>query len=126
MSEEKRYTLTEAAKIFAQGKCATEGHSVLWSCPMRVETDGPNTPGPLFGCIRCNIRCFVTYPLDRGISWDPLVPAFLDHRRVALRKQCNEPKPGSHSPDGHDLVHLDREEWVCSRCDALITFQEVW
>lgn len=123
MDGERLYTLSEAHAQIGRARCATEGHDVLW-IPTRYEGDGPNTPGPLYGCARCPVRCLVVYPLDHIVTGE--YGSFVEGRRVALRKQCTEGRTYKYSMEGHNLVHLDREEWVCSRCDALITFQEQW
>lgn len=123
MDGERLYTLSEAHTEINRNKCAVEGHDVLW-IPTRYQSDGPNTPGPLYGCTRCSVRCLIVYPLDHLLVGDG---EFVHARRIALRRQCTEPRQYKYSADGHDLVPLNqREEWVCTRCDALATFQEKW
>lgn len=117
---EDRYTLNEARQLLAVDQCAAQGHDVLW-IPLRHEGD-PDDAIRRYQCLRCQALCTIAYPLDNATQHDE--PLFTAQRRMALRRQCEQPNTYKYIKEGHALVPLTERKWVCARCDALITFQE--
>lgn len=119
MSDEERYTLTEAARILQRGECAVRGHDIMWKYQTRYDPIAyPDVDQSVkwYSCCRCSSRA----------KFESAAPSETVVQR-AVARHCDE--------YGHELIRLSQEDldelWpfaagvgfaVCRTCTVLVSF----